>query len=152
MARWIVAGILLVVLVGAVVMDELGWDPFSGQSPQPTAEELADVASGDVTGEDAVPAGPDVEGVEGGPGPDGDPIPPDEYVDTDQVYKSQVDDACAPVVARLRDELGEEGDDLIGSALWEGGLKPQQIRAFCKEVADLPTAEVAQRAKALADD
>jgi hypothetical protein len=126
MARWIVAGILLVVLVGLIVGDELG---LFGSTPT--------VATS--PGPDAVTTGQENEGAE----PE---VVPEE---TDLQAREDVLDTCKPVIAVLEQAGGVEYWMAVGDVLYEQkGYTPERVREICKELEGASADEVVARMQA----
>lgn len=121
MTRWIVAGVVVVVLVGLIVMDELAFEAAGPELAQtPDAVDPA-----------ADPANPD---------------PPGAAVEGGETERREAEPACATVIATLKTELGAEKSDEVGNALYtDKGLTPAQVAEACTALEGKPAAEVVAR-------
>jgi hypothetical protein len=118
MTRWIVAGVVVAVLIGLIVMDEMAFEAAGPELAQTPDEE----------------------------NPTPDPAAPVEVVEGGQPERREAEPACATVIAALEAELGAEKRDEVGNALYEQkGLTPAQVAEACTSLEGKPSAEVVAR-------
>lgn len=118
MNRWIVAGVLLAVLVGLILMDEFGSEPVivAPAGPTDVAAVEGAVTEPSVVDQEAKNAAEEVERV-----------------------RRQADEACQGLVPGIEGLIGVERMDVIGSALYEkAGLTPEQVAALCRSLEGQP--------------
>lgn len=118
MTRWIVAGVVVAVLIGLIVMDEMAFEA--------TGPELAQT--------------PDAANPEVPPPP---PEPIDPVAEAAEAARREAEPACTAVVAVLEAELGPDKRNDVGDALYrDKGLTPEQVAALCTSLQGKPAEEV----------
>jgi hypothetical protein len=132
MMRWMVAGLLLVVLVGLIMMDEM--KPAEPTVAPPDvftpAGEVAVVPA-------AVPASDDPYDLTGGE---------NTLEHAEHVARDAAKSACDPVVAVLAAELSEEKRDAIGDAMYiEKKMTPEAVAELCRSMVGQPPEVVVTR-------
>lgn len=123
MTRWIVAGLLLLVLVGLIVMDEVGFTPA-----QPVVR-----AGAEPTGQEPAVGAVAAEVV-------------DAEADAKDVVREPATEACAAVTAVLEAELGAEKLVVVGDALFEGKkMTADEVANLCRSLEGKPADVVVAR-------
>ncbi|MCB9681121.1 MAG: hypothetical protein H6733_06570 [Alphaproteobacteria bacterium] len=127
MGRWIVAGVLVLVLVGIIVGDEFGmW------TSDPVAMEPVMVGASD--------SDTDTDGIVQVPGSVLEPEP--EHTPPEIVAANK---ACEALVSGLVATKGDAWADKVGEALYGSGMTADEVGSLCGELQTLDEDQVVAR-------